>query len=209
MPGLLTIAKTAIKVGGAISRSKVWKGAMKGVVGAVGLTSKAAKPAASLAVAGAAWSAGSAIGGRMFGAPAGSGGLPALNLKGLPSVPGSTGQISQLEQQFPDTLALNHPYIRTYYRAPHGYVIVHDPVTRQPVMAVRKSIAKANHLWKPKPKPPISVRDWHCYKRAKVVEKRLAKIAKHSIHKHHSRQIVYRGAARRSGGARQEIINVK
>jgi hypothetical protein len=70
--------------------------------------------------------------------------------------------------------------LRTYYRAPKGYVVVKDTVSGK-VIGVRKADAKALGLWRPKPKPPISVRDWHAYKSAIKVEKKIKKVFHHSF----------------------------
>ncbi len=189
---------------------KVFAGAAKGVVGAFKVSKKVAKPAAAIVGTGVAWQAGSNLANRYFGQPAGSklpelpfgtpgfaGGLPALQ-GGAPGTP----------MTMPQTIALNA--CRVYYRAPKGYVIVRDPMTRQPAMAMRKADARAMHLWRPSPKPPISAGDWRCYQRAKSVEKKLAKIARRAIHKHSQRQrvIAMRSAPTRRA-SRTEIVNVK
>lgn len=65
----------------------------------------------------------------------------------------------------------------TVSRAPKGYVTVKDPVTGQKV-AVLKEVARAEGLWKPRKKPPISAGDWNKLKTAKRVHKKAEKIAK-------------------------------
>lgn len=69
--------------------------------------------------------------------------------------------------------------IRLVPRAPAGYVVLYD-ASGQP-FAILKQIARAFKLWRPKQKPPISVRDWNALKRgARTVNKmkRVVKLAK-------------------------------
>lgn len=114
-------------------------------------------------------------------------------MPGLPALPGRPGALqspvpmSTGSGQFatmPDVLQLNHPNIRTFYRAPKGYVIVRDPATGQYYGAVRKDVARRAGLWKPAAKPPISATDWKHYKSAKRVEKKLKKIAGPALRKY-------------------------
>jgi hypothetical protein len=107
--------------------------------------------------------------------------LPALSLGGGLSAMQSRagGTIASAMPDVLDTSAL-----KTYYRAPRGYVIVRDPGTGA-VVAVRKAIARAYHLWKPARKPPISASDWHHYQRNQALEKKLLRIAAPALrHKH-------------------------
>jgi hypothetical protein len=73
--------------------------------------------------------------------------------------------------------------LKAYYRAPKGYVVVKDTVSGK-VIGVRKADARALGLWKPKPKPPISVKDWHAYKAAIKTEKKIKKVFHHSFTAH-------------------------
>lgn len=75
----------------------------------------------------------------------------------------------------PPTLPANQ--MRVYHRAPPGYVVVTHPVTKQK-FAMLKAVAKANKLWKPSPKPPISVRDWRALKRSNAVVNKIKKANK-------------------------------
>jgi hypothetical protein len=112
-------------------------------------------------------------------------GLPALNVGGqvgggiaaLAARPGTS-----IQSAMPDVLDTS--VLKTYFRAPKGYVIVRDPGTGS-VVAVRKAIAKAYHLWKPARKPPISASDWHHYQRNQQLEKKLLKIAGPAIRRRH------------------------
>jgi D-hexose-6-phosphate mutarotase len=91
---------------------------------------------------------------------------------------------SMLQNALPQTVDASQ--LRQYYRAPRGYVIVHDQATGQTI-GVRKQDARQLGLWQPKPKPPISVKDWHAYKSAMRTEKKIKKVFKHSFAKHHAR----------------------
>jgi len=82
----------------------------------------------------------------------------------------------------PDVAAALQPYslddqfLRTYYRAPPGYVVVRDANGKPfPVM---KKAARMMGLWKPAKKPPISVRDWSALKRANSTVKKIKQVVK-------------------------------
>jgi hypothetical protein len=114
-------------------------------------------------------------------------GLPALNVGG--QVAGGLSALTSragasIQQAMPDVLDTS--VLKVFYRAPKGYVIVRDPATGS-VVAVRKAIAKAYHLWRPARKPPISASDWHHYQRNQALEKKLLKIAAPAIRHHHKR----------------------
>lgn len=112
------------------------------------------------------------------------GGLPVPWYKG----PGGKLQMPWSDPRIPEYLkqfALDDAYLKTYVRAPRGYVVVRDAQGRP--FAVNKMIAKQFGIWKPKKKPPISVRDWQSFKRAKSVEKKLKKIAGPALRKHATR----------------------
>lgn len=79
--------------------------------------------------------------------------------------------------------ALDDSFLKSYVRAPKGYVVVRDPNGRP--YAILKSYARSNGLWTPAKKPPISVRDWHAFKKAQAVAKKLRKIARPALHKYH------------------------
>jgi hypothetical protein len=106
-------------------------------------------------------------------------GLPALRGVGGGGLPAIAG--GALGAGLPDVLDAS--LLRTFYRAPRGYVIVKDPSSGQP-FAVRKDIARRNKLWRPARKPPISAGDWHQFQTAKAVEKKLRKIAGPALRRH-------------------------
>jgi hypothetical protein len=104
----------------------------------------------------------------------GAGGLPLPWFKG----PGGKLQLPWNDPRIPDYLkqfALDDAYLKTYVRAPKGYVILRDSSGRP--FAVNKSVARSMGLWKPAAKPPISATDYKHFKRNKTIEKRLRKIA--------------------------------
>jgi len=90
-------------------------------------------------------------------------------------MPWNDPQVAQYLKQF----ALDDSYLKTYYRAPRGYVIVHDAAGRP--YAVLRQIARQFGLWKPAARPPISATDWKHYKRNKATEKKLIKIARPAL----------------------------
>lgn len=86
-------------------------------------------------------------------------------------------------QQYLNNAVLPASACKTYLRAPKGYVVItnKDNGTQY---AVLKEVARKLKLWSPSPKPPISVKDWQCFKRSKAVEKKLRKIAGPALRKH-------------------------
>lgn len=109
------------------------------------------------------------------------GGLPVPWWKG----PGGKLQMPWNDPRIPEYLkqfALDDAYLKPYYRAPRGYVVLRDANGKP--FAVNKEIAKSFGLWKPAAKPPISATDWKHYKRNKTIEKRLKKIAGPALRKH-------------------------
>lgn len=109
------------------------------------------------------------------------GGLPVPWWKGPGGklqMPWSDPRIPQYLKQF----ALDDAYLRTYYRAPKGYVVLRDEQGRP--FAVNKAIARQFGLWRPKRKPPISVSDWQAFKKAQRVEKKLRKVAGPALRKY-------------------------
>lgn len=110
----------------------------------------------------------------------GPGGLPVPFWKG----PGGKLQMPWNDPKIPEYLkqfALDDAYLRTYYRAPKGYVIIRDASGRP--FAVNKQMARSFGLWRPAKKPPISVGDWQKFKAAERVEKKLRKIAGPALRK--------------------------
>ena len=111
----------------------------------------------------------------------GVGGLPVPWFKGpngALQMPWSDPRIPEYLKQF----ALDDAYLKTYVRAPRGYVIVRDASGRP--FAVLRQIARQFGIWKPAAKPPISATDWKHYKRNKQIEKKLVKIARPALRAH-------------------------
>lgn len=91
--------------------------------------------------------------------------------------PGGKLQLPWNDPRVPDFLksvSLDDAYLRIYYRAPKGYVVVRDPNGKP--YAMLKSAARSLGLWKPAARPPISATDWKHFKRNKAIEKKLRKI---------------------------------
>jgi hypothetical protein len=108
------------------------------------------------------------------GAAVAAGGLPVPWWKG----PGGKLQLPWNDPRIPEYLksfALDDAYLKIYYRAPRGYVIVRDANGRP--FAVNKVIARQFGIWRAAAKPPITATDWKNYKRSKTIEKKLLKIA--------------------------------
>lgn len=115
---------------------------------------------------------------------AGPGGLPVPFFKG----PGGKLQMPWNDPRIPEYLkqfALDDAYLRPYYRAPKGYVIVRDANGRP--FAVNKKVAQQFGVWKAAAKPPISATDYKHYKRNQIIEKKLRKIAGPALRKHGTR----------------------
>lgn len=125
-----------------------------------------------------------AIAGAAATAATSPGGLPVPWWKG----PGGSLQMPWSDPRVPEYLkqfALDDSYLKAYYRAPRGYVIVRDANGRP--FAVNKQIARSFGLVRPKKKPPISVGDWSAFQKARKVEKKLRKIAGPALRKYGSR----------------------
>lgn len=135
----------------------------------------------ALTVAGAAATASS-----MFGNRGGGGGLPALPMGavgGLP-IPGMGAPPTMgdrgIFQNDPNVIEAVKPWaiskanLKTYYRAPKGFVIVYDQVGDP--YALPRKMAMWLKLWKPGAKPPISVGDYQALKRADRTAKKVKKI---------------------------------
>lgn len=122
--------------------------------------------------------------------PEGTTGVPATLAGGGFAVPWWRGPGGGLQMPWNDPqvaeylkkFALDDSYLKTYYRAPRGYVIVRDAAGRP--YAVLRQIARQFHLWRAAAKPPISATDWKHYKRNQVIEKKLIKIARPALRKH-------------------------
>lgn len=151
-------------------------------------------PLGTLAIAGGALAAGSGGGG---GVPALPGGVMAPSqfpsTGGLPwwKGPGGKLQAPWSDPRVPEILksfSLDDAYLKPYYRAPKGYIVLRD-ATGKPFCCL-KTIAKQFGLWHAKPKPIISIRDWHSYQRAERVEKKLLHIARRAMAKRGHRRAV-------------------
>lgn len=174
--GFGSLIRSAGKAAGALSRSPLGKvaGMVPGLgtaVSAIGLASTAYgvakgfsggnKPAGLPALPGMSGGPMGAVqpgqtGG--FGLPRGVGGKLQLPWND-PSIPAYLKQFS-----------LDDSFLRQALRAPRGYVVVRDADGRP--FALLKAMAKQFKLWHPKPKPPISVRDWHHLRGAgRVIDK--------------------------------------
>lgn len=93
-------------------------------------------------------------------------------------LPTSDPNIAEYLKKF----SLDDSYLRVYYRAPHGYVVVRDAQGRP--FAVLRPVARMFGLWRPAAKPPISATDWRHYKKNKQIEKKLIKIARPALRAH-------------------------
>jgi hypothetical protein len=173
-----------------------------GVAGKVlGFASKVLAPVASIAGGAAIATALTSPGTANVPATIPRGGLPALPGPSPAQGGGIGGAITNLlpwwkgpggKLQFPwqdpkqilqPPYAYDDSYLRIQYRAPRGYVVVKDPQGRRYCMA--KPVARSLGMWHQAHKPPISAGDWHKYMTARSVEKKLLKIARHALHKHH------------------------
>lgn len=131
----------------------------------------------ALALAGAASAVSSAFGG--------SKSLPALPGGGLPALPGtSAGALATMGSRgifrndanvadWVKPFAISKGDLRVQYRAPKGFVVLHDSVGDP--YAVPKQVARMLG-WKPASKPPISVGDWNAVKKADRTVKKMKKI---------------------------------
>jgi len=183
----MSFLKKISTVGKKIVKSGAGKAVLKS-----GLIGKAARAIPFVGTAALAYDAYS-VGKKLLGKPKAPAGLPALS--GLPSlgVPMTTGGTSgpgllprgpsgklQLPWNDPSTpaalknFALDDSYLRVYYRAPHGYVVVRDANGKPyPMM---KWAARRFGLWTPGKKPPISVGEHQAIKRADRAVKKVRRI---------------------------------
>lgn len=107
------------------------------------------------------------------------GGLPAL--PGMPGAGGFPGMAGPGERSIfrddPNVVEALKPWaisvrgLRTYYRAPKGYVVMHDQIGD--AYGIPKALAKTYLGWKPAKKPLLSIRDTSALKRAGVAIKKL------------------------------------
>lgn len=127
--------------------------------------------------------------GNMLPAVMGAAALPAVGAVAENPLPWWKGPGGKLQLPWNDpkiadflkAFALDDKYLKAYYRAPKGYVVVRDAQGRP--FALQKQVAKFYGLWKPTAKPPISATDWKHYKRNKAIEKKLTKVAAPVIRK--------------------------
>ena len=140
------------------------------------------------------------------------GGLPALPGMATPGMPiaaapgsvsGRTGNYATLASR-PVMIPQGSPLLRAFVRAPRGYHVFHLPTGQ--VVAIRKDQAHAfaaqNGLPPPPKhhKPPISVGDWHRFKSAGKVMKKLQKI------EHEARHIVAKAPAHFKNASKNIIV---
>lgn len=91
---------------------------------------------------------------------------------------GPAGIPSAVPPEYLKQFSIDNAYLRTSVRAPAGYVVLRDSQGRP--FAVNKRIAQSFRLWKPKKKPPISVRDWQALLRAQRTVNKLKTVVKRS-----------------------------
>lgn len=97
---------------------------------------------------------------------------------GVPTGPGGQWQLPWNDPSVPSAMkpyALDDSYLKIYYRAPKGYVVIKDASGRP--YPILKAYARSMGLWSPQKKPPISVKDWTALKAADRTSKKLRKIA--------------------------------
>lgn len=193
-------------IAGAIGAVTTVVKGVKAVVGAVKKAKPVVKVAAPVA-AGMGLATVASGGGAPMPVPVSSGGMPPMPLAaagttraiqqsspgGLPvpfwKGPGGKLQAPWSDPRIPEYLkqfALDDAYLKAYYRAPKGYVVIRDANGRP--FAVNKQIARSFGLWRPKKKPPISVSDWQAFQKAQRVEKKLRKIAGPALRKRSTRR---------------------
>jgi len=172
--GFGSLLRKVGKVAATVSRSPI--GRVAGLVPGLGTVVSAA------GLAGGAYSAYSALSGGSQ--PAGLPAPPMGVSGGLPAMPGGGGfagaagpgdrSIFRNDPNVVEALkawAIPLRGLRTYYRAPKGYVVVRDNVGDP--MGIPKQMAKQYFGWKPAKKPLLSVRDTNAIKRAGTAIKKL------------------------------------
>ena len=185
--GISSLAKKVMgskvgKVGAAVGGLAATAGITKSISGGVG-----GLPALPLSSGGTMAAQNTAI------TKTSPGGLPVPFWKG----PGGKLQMPWNDPRIPEYLkqfALDDAYLKTYYRAPRGYVIVKDASGR--AFAVNKKIAQQFGIWRPAAKPPISATDWKHYRSAKRIEKKLLKIS-HEAHRKHARPATSKSSSKK------------
>jgi hypothetical protein len=75
--------------------------------------------------------------------------------------------------------AIDDRFLRTYHRAPKGFVVLHD--SQGAAFALPKKIAMSEGMWHPAKKPPISVGDWHKLMGANRVVKKFREMEKKAM----------------------------
>jgi len=124
-------------------------------------------------------------------------GLPAL-----PALPGGMAMASPIapgsrsifrnDPNLPDQLkgyAIPKAALRPFYRAPRGFIVLHDEVGDP--YGMPRSIARQLGLWKPAKKPLLSIRDTNAIRHAGRAIKKLQnaeKMAKHIANWHSPRR---------------------
>lgn len=97
--------------------------------------------------------------------------------------------------------AISERFLKTYYRAPKGAVILKDEAGKP--YGLPKAVAKMYGMWKPAKKPPISVTAWTAFQHSKHVMKQLA-----SIHKEGQKFATFAGMGkRRPVSTSYQVIN--
>jgi len=103
--------------------------------------------------------------------------------------------------------ALDDSFLKIMYRAPRGYVVVHDENGKP--YPLQKWAAKKVGWWREPRKPPISAGEWHQYQTAIRVEKKLAKIARRALHRHGVRTSNPRSVNIRESGPGSQIVQFR
>lgn len=156
-----------------------------GMIPGVGNVLSAVGTAAS--IYGVAKGASSLFGGSSGGGGAGAG-LPALP-GGMPMIPTTSSiapgdrSIFRNDPNLSEALkayAIPKAALRPMYRAPKGFVVLHDQVGDP--YGLPKTVAKAMHLWKPAKKPLLSVRDTNAIRHAGRAIKKLQHAEKMARH---------------------------
>lgn len=107
--------------------------------------------------------------------PAGMPGLPGVNAvapvgMGERSIFRDDPNVVEALKQY----AIAERFLKPYYRAPRGAVIVYDQVGKP--YGLPKKVARWAGLWKPAKKPPISVGEWESIKKADRTVKKMKKV---------------------------------
>jgi hypothetical protein len=111
----------------------------------------------------------------MMSASGGGGGVPMLPNMGKRSIFRDDPNVHAQLKQY----AIAERFLKTYYRAPRGAVILRDEVGKP--YALPKNVAKMYGMWKPAKKPPISVTAWTAFQHSKHVMKQLSSIHKEGL----------------------------